>query len=59
MFSVEPPPLDHPLLADDIPNLLLTPHNAWGSVRARQEAVDQVTAVIRSFERGVPLNRVV
>lgn len=59
VFSEEPPPLDHPLLAKDIPNLLLTPHNAWGSVRARQEAIDQVTAVIRSFERGVPLNRVV
>lgn len=59
VFSQEPPPQDHPLLADDIPNLLLTPHNAWGSVRARQEAIDQVTAAIRSFERGVPLNRVV
>ncbi|MEE4175095.1 MAG: D-2-hydroxyacid dehydrogenase [Xanthomonadales bacterium] len=59
VFTEEPPPADHPLLADDIPNLLLTPHNAWGSVRARQEAIDQVTAVIRSFERGVPVNRVV
>jgi glycerate dehydrogenase len=59
VFSEEPPPPDHPLLADDIPNLVITPHNAWGSVRARQEAIDQVTAVIRSFDRGVPVNRVV
>lgn len=59
VFNEEPPPADHPLLAADIPNLLLTPHNAWGSVRARQEAIDQVTAVIRSFDRGVPVNRVV
>jgi glycerate dehydrogenase len=59
VFTEEPPGEDHPLLAGDIPNLLLTPHNAWGSVRARQEAIDQVTAVIRSFERGVPVNRVV
>lgn len=59
VFTEEPPGEDHPLLAADIPNLLLTPHNAWGSVRARQEAIDQVTAVIRSFERGVPVNRVV
>jgi glycerate dehydrogenase len=58
VFSAEPPPEDHPLLADDIPNLILTPHNAWGSVRARQECIDQLTAVIRSFERGTPLNRV-
>lgn len=59
VFTEEPPPADHPLLAADIPNLLITPHNAWGSVKARQEAIDQVTAVIRSFERGVPVNRVV
>jgi len=59
VFTQEPPPADHPLLADDIPNLLLTPHNAWGSTKARQEALDQVTAVIRSFDRGVPVNRVV
>lgn len=58
VFTEEPPPPDHPLLADDIPNLLITPHNAWGSVSARQEAIDQVTAVIRSFDRGVPVNRV-
>lgn len=59
VFTEEPPSTDHPLLADDIPNLILTPHNAWGSVNGRQEAIDQVTAVIRSFERGVPVNRVV
>lgn len=59
VFTEEPPPADHPLLADDIPNLLITPHNAWGGVAARQEAIDQVTAVIRSFDRGVPVNRVV
>ena len=59
VFTQEPPPADHPLLADDIPNLIITPHNAWGSVKGRQEAIDQVTAVIRSFERGVPVNRVV
>lgn len=59
VFTEEPPSTDNPLLADDIPNLILTPHNAWGSVNGRQEAIDQVTAVIRSFERGVPVNRVV
>lgn len=59
VFASEPPPPDHPLLAGDIPNLVLTPHNAWGSVRARQECIDQLTAVIRSYGRGVPLNRVV
>ncbi len=56
-LSQEPPPPDHPLLADDIPNLVLTPHNAWASVTARQALVDQLVTVIRAFERGTPMNR--
>jgi len=58
VLTVEPPPADHPLLAPDIPNLLLTPHNAWASRTARQALLDQLAAVIRAFERGRPLNRV-
>lgn len=59
VFSTEPPPADHPLLAPDIPNLIVTPHNAWASTDARQACIDQLTSVIRSFERGAPLNRIV
>jgi len=59
VLSVEPPPEDHPLLADDIPNLILTPHNAWASRTARQACVEQLADVIRSFRRGAPINRVV
>ena len=58
VFSTEPPPPDHPLLAPDIPNLIITPHNAWASTLARQECIDQLTAVLRAFERGTPFNRV-
>ncbi|MFT3857529.1 MAG: D-2-hydroxyacid dehydrogenase [Aquabacterium sp.] len=36
VLEVEPPPRDHPLLAPDIPNLLLTPHVAWASEPAQQ-----------------------
>lgn len=57
VFSQEPPPPDHPLLADDIPNLVVTPHNAWASRRARQECINQLAAIIRAFERGTPFNR--
>lgn len=57
VLSQEPPPPDHPLLANDIPNLVLTPHNAWASVTARQTMVDQLVSVIRAFERGTPINR--
>lgn len=52
----EPPPADHPLLADDIPNLLVTPHNAWASRGARQAALDQLAAIIRGFAAGAPFN---
>jgi glycerate dehydrogenase len=55
-LSDEPPPRDHPLLADDIPNLLLTPHNAWASRDARQAALDQLTEVIEGFAAGAPIN---
>ena len=58
-LTEEPPPADHPLLADDIPNLIVTPHNAWASARARQACIDQVASVIKCFQRGQPLNRVV
>jgi glycerate dehydrogenase len=55
-LSEEPPPRDHPLLADDIPNLLLTPHNAWASRSARQAALDQLATVIEAFTAGEPIH---
>lgn len=54
----EPPPLDHPLLAEDIPNLILTPHTAWAGRRARQAVVDQTVANIRGWLNGDPRNLV-
>jgi glycerate dehydrogenase len=58
VLTAEPPPPDHPLLAEDIPNLILTPHNAWASRAARQALVDQLARIIHAFERGQPINRV-
>lgn len=49
VLSVEPPPADHPLLASDIPNLLITPHSAWISRGARQRLLDATVANIRHF----------
>ena len=59
VLDVEPPPLDHPLLADDIPNLIVTPHTAWAGRQARQNVVDETVANIRAFIAGEPRNRVV
>lgn len=58
VLDVEPPPADHPLLADDIPNLIVTPHSAWAGRQARQNVVDETVANIRAFLDGAPRNRV-
>ena len=58
VLSVEPPPADHPLLAPDIPNLILTPHVAWASREARQRLTDAVAGNIRAFAAGQPCSRV-
>jgi len=49
VLSQEPPVDGNCLLATDIPNLIVTPHCAWGSQAARQRLVDQTTAKIRAF----------
>ena len=54
-LEVEPPPADHPLLNASLPNLLITPHHAWGSQRARQALLDQSLENLRAFLNGVPI----
>lgn len=40
VLTEEPPRNGNPLLAGDIPNLILTPHSAWASREARQRIVE-------------------
>lgn len=40
VLTEEPPRHGNPLLADDIPNLIITPHSAWASREARQRIVE-------------------
>lgn len=47
VLSVEPPPADHPLLAANLPTLIITPHCAWVSRGARQRLVDGTVANLR------------
>ena len=52
VLSVEPPPADHPLLGSDIPNLIITPHNAWISRESRQRLLDGVVNNIQQWLNG-------
>lgn len=55
VLSVEPPTQGNPLLATDIPRLIVTPHNAWGSREARQRIVGQLTENAQGFFSGTAL----
>lgn len=55
----EPPADGDPLLDYDGDNLVITPHIAWASNEARQNAIDELAANIRAFANGVSRNRVV
>lgn len=59
VLSQEPPRDGNPLLAPDIPNLIVTPHMAWASKEAMQALTDQVIDNIEAFVKGAPRNRVV
>jgi len=55
VLSVEPPTNGNPLLAADIPRLIVTPHNAWGSREARQRIVGQLVENTQAFYSGKAL----
>jgi glycerate dehydrogenase len=55
----EPPSDGDPLLDYAGPNLLVTPHIAWATVEARQNAINELAANILAFQRGEKRNRVV
>ena len=55
----EPPRYGSPLLAPDLPNLILTPHTAWAALESRQRCLDEMAANIEDFLRGGTRGRVV
>lgn len=58
VLSKEPPVDGDPLLDYEGDNLIVTPHIAWASVEARQNAIDEVAANVRAFLDGDRRNRV-
>jgi glycerate dehydrogenase len=55
VLSVEPPKDGNPLLAADVPRLIVTPHSAWGSREARQRIVGQLAENAAAFLAGEPM----
>ncbi len=49
VLEQEPPPKDHPLLGNEELNLIITPHNAWGSVEARQRLLIKAGEKVKYF----------
>jgi glycerate dehydrogenase len=58
VLTTEPPRNGNPLLADDLNNLIITPHIAWASVESRQRLLDQIGLNIAAFLNGEERNRV-
>ena len=58
VLSQEPPSSGNPLLALSLPNLIVTPHVAWASVRSMQALADQLIDNIEAFVAGTPRNLV-
>lgn len=54
----EPPKNGDPLLDYKGSNLILTPHIAWASDEARQNAIDQLVDCVSAFIEGKSMNRV-
>ena len=59
VLAREPPVDGDPLLAPDIPNLLVTPHIAWAAQEARQRCLAEMADNIRDFLQGGWRGRVV
>ena len=58
VLTKEPATPDEPLLAMPRPNLIVTPHNAWGASESRAQLIDQLCENIEAWQAGAPIRRV-
>ncbi len=58
VLSKEPPSADHPIIkaAQELDNLLVTPHCAWTARETRQRLLDEVAENILAFTKGQKRN---
>ena len=54
VLSVEPPPVDNPLLSAR--NCVITPHIAWATLAARKRLMNTVVGNVRAWISGQPVN---
>jgi glycerate dehydrogenase len=60
VFTEEPAPQTNPLVENmDLPNLILTPHVAWGSRSSIEKLCEILVSNIEAVEQGKTQNRVV
>jgi glycerate dehydrogenase len=59
VLRVEPPREGSALLDLRLPNLIITPHNAWASRQAMEQLAGQLIDNLEAFVRGEPRNLVV
>lgn len=59
VLPMEPPADGDPLLDYEGHNLIITPHIAWATIEARQNAIDELAANVQAFLNGEKKNRVV
>jgi len=59
VLAHEPPLQGDPILDYDGDNLIVTPHIAWATDEARQNAIDELAANVAAYLRGESRNRVV
>ena len=58
VLSTEPPVNGDPLLDYRGDNLIVTPHIAWATAEARQNAIDELAANVAAYLAGEKRNRV-
>jgi glycerate dehydrogenase len=56
VLSEEPPINGNILLEYKGKNLIVTPHIAWATIEARQNAINQLADTIEAFQAGKKLN---
>jgi glycerate dehydrogenase len=58
VITKEPPPADHPIVraAQQLDNLMVTPHTAWSARETRERLLEEVEENISSFVSGKPRN---